>query len=54
MFGRIGQLVTRHPWQVIAVWVVAAAALLAFAPGLAEVTTGDQGSFVPKDRKSVV
>lgn len=47
MFGRIGQLVTRHPWQVIAVWVVAAAALLAFAPGLAEVTTGDQGSFVP-------
>ncbi|MGH3683272.1 MAG: MMPL family transporter, partial [Natronosporangium sp.] len=52
MFPRLGRFVTRRPWPVIAVWVVAAAALAVFAPSLDEVTTGDQGSFVPDHYES--
>lgn len=35
MFTRLGRLVVGHPWQVIAAWVIAAVAIIGFAPKLA-------------------
>ena len=48
LFSRLTSAVTRHPWLVIAVWVVAAFGLSsAGALKAADVTTDDQASFLP-------
>jgi putative drug exporter of the RND superfamily len=51
MFASLGDLVVRHPWRVIAVWIVAAVILTAVAPSLK--TTSNQSSFLPSDYESV-
>ena len=51
MFTRIGQLVVRHPWRVIATWIIAAVAIIALAPKLASTT--DEASFLPSHYESV-
>jgi RND superfamily putative drug exporter len=43
--------VVRHPWRVIALWVVAAVAVIATSPGLP--TTTNESSFLPKDYESI-
>ncbi|WP_217915308.1 MMPL family transporter [Miltoncostaea marina] len=53
MFRRIGAIVAAHPWRVIAVWVLAFALVVPFAPTLADVSNSDQTSFLPADRESV-
>ncbi|GAB2595919.1 MMPL family transporter [Kribbella endophytica] len=53
MFNRLGRFVVHHPWKVIAAWVIAAVAVLAFAPTLADVTSKDQASFLPDSYESV-
>jgi RND superfamily putative drug exporter len=53
MFGRLGRLVVHNPWKVIAVWVLAAIAILAFAPSLNDVKTQDQANFLPNSYESV-
>lgn len=53
MFSRLGSLVTRHPWWVIAVWVVAAAVIVAVAPSLASVSSSDQTNFLPSSYESM-
>src|ERR671911_2244896 len=40
MFARLGQLVTNHPWRVIAVWVIAVALIVPFSPSLAVAPNG--------------
>jgi RND superfamily putative drug exporter len=51
LFARLGQAVVRHPWRVIALWVVAAAAVILTSPGLP--TTANESSFLPKDYESI-
>ena len=41
----------RHPWRVIAVWIVAAVAVIATSPGLP--TTSNESSFLPKSYESI-
>ncbi len=53
MFGRLGRLVVHNPWKVIAVWVLAAIAILWFAPSLNDVRTQDQANFLPDHYESV-
>ncbi|MFC9690206.1 MMPL family transporter [Kribbella sp. NPDC056951] len=53
MFNKLGRFVVGNPWKVIAAWVVAAVAVLAFAPTLADVTSKDQTSLLPDKYESV-
>lgn len=53
MFTRLGRFVVHNPWKVIAAWVIAAFAVVAFAPTLADVTNKDQTSFLPDKYESV-
>ncbi|WP_242893607.1 MMPL family transporter [Actinomadura litoris] len=51
MFARLGRMVVGHPWRVIAVWVVAAVAVIALSPGLP--TSNDESDFLPGHYESV-
>ncbi|MET7298285.1 MMPL family transporter [Embleya sp. NPDC005575] len=53
MFGRLGRLVVHNPWKVIAAWLIAAVALIMFAPKLSDLTNQDQASFLPNKYESV-
>ncbi len=53
MFTKLGRFVVHNPWKVIAAWVVAAVAVIAFAPTLADVTTKDQAALLPDKYESV-
>lgn len=53
MFAKIGRAVTARPWWVITGWLVAAAAVIGFAPGLGSVTNSDQAAFLPSGAESV-
>jgi RND superfamily putative drug exporter len=47
LFERLGKYVVAHPWRVIVLWVLVIAVIVPIAPKLSEVTSADQGSFVP-------
>ena len=51
MFAALGRLTSRHPWIVIATWVVLAVAVVSLAPALE--TTQDQEEFLPDHYESV-
>jgi putative drug exporter of the RND superfamily len=51
MFVRLGRGVVRHPWLVIVIWVVAAAAIIGLAPKLAN--SSNESSFLPSHYQSV-
>ena len=53
MFARLGRTVVAHPWRIIGVWVVAAVALVGFAPNLGDITETDQTAFLPARYESV-
>jgi len=53
MLNKLGIFVVKNRWRVIAVWVVAAIAITAFAPKLSSVTSSDQTSFLPNKYDSV-
>ncbi|WBQ06864.1 MMPL family transporter [Kribbella sp. CA-293567] len=53
MFTKLGRFVVHNPWKVIAAWVVAAIAVVAFAPTLTDVTTKDQAGLLPDSYESV-
>jgi RND superfamily putative drug exporter len=50
-FNSLGRVVVGHPWRVIAVWIVAAAAIVALSPGLP--TTSDESDFLPRSYESI-
>jgi RND superfamily putative drug exporter len=50
-FAGLGRMVVRHPWRVIALWVVAAVAIIATAPALP--TTSNESSFLPSNYESI-
>ena len=51
LFAWLGRAVVRHPWRVIALWVVAAVAVIMTSPGLP--TTSNESSFLPKNYESI-
>src|SRR4051794_4461229 len=53
MFERLARFVVFNPWKVIATWVIATIAILAFAPTLGDVVAKDQSNFLPSDYESV-
>ncbi|MEV0560622.1 MMPL family transporter [Dactylosporangium sp. NPDC050588] len=53
MFDRWGKFVVRRAWWVIAGWLVGAALIIGLLPGLSDITSGDQGSFLPDSYESV-
>jgi RND superfamily putative drug exporter len=53
VFSRLGLLVTRRPWWVIAVWVIAAAVIVMVAPSLSSVSSSDQTHFLPNSYESM-
>ena len=50
-FAGLGRAVVRHPWRVIALWIIAAVAVIATSPGLP--TTSNESSFLPKSYESI-
>jgi RND superfamily putative drug exporter len=50
-FGWLGQAVVRHPWRVIALWIIVAVAVVATAPALP--TTSNESSFLPHSYESI-
>ena len=53
MFGRWGRFVVRRPWWVIGGWLVVVAFIIGFLPNLSDITSADQGSFLPSKYESV-
>lgn len=53
MFEWLGRFVVRRAWWVIAGWLVAAAAIIGTTPSLSDITSADQGSFLPHSYESV-
>jgi putative drug exporter of the RND superfamily len=51
LFAWLGRAVVRHPWKVIALWVIAAVAVIMTSPGLP--TTSNESSFLPKNYESI-
>jgi RND superfamily putative drug exporter len=53
MFRRWGSFVVRRAWWVIGAWILAAAGIIATAPSLSDITSADQGSFLPESYESI-
>ncbi len=53
MFGRWGRFVVTRPWWVIGGWLVGVALIIGFLPKLSDITSADQGSFLPDTYESV-
>ena len=51
MFNRLARVVVGHPWRVIAVWIVAAIAIVATAPALP--TSTQESDFLPRHYESI-
>ena len=51
LFAGLGRAVVRHPWRVIALWVIVAVAVIATAPKLP--TTASESSFLPGSYESI-
>jgi putative drug exporter of the RND superfamily len=52
MFHRLSDFVVAHRWWVITVWVLAAVAIVPFAPKLGDVTNSNEASFLPGSYES--
>ncbi|GAA3345367.1 MMPL family transporter [Amorphoplanes nipponensis] len=53
MFDRWGRFVVRRAWWVIGGWLVGAALIIGLLPSLSDITSGDQGGFLPDSYESV-
>jgi RND superfamily putative drug exporter len=53
MFRKWGSFVVRRAWWVIGAWILAAAGIIATAPSLSDITSADQGSFLPESYESI-
>jgi RND superfamily putative drug exporter len=53
MFDRWGRFVVRRAWWIIAGWLVGAVLVIGLLPSLSDITSGDQGSFLPDTYESV-
>jgi RND superfamily putative drug exporter len=53
MFGWLGRFVVRRAWWVVVGWLAVAFGVIAAAPSLTDITSADQGSFLPRSYESV-
>jgi RND superfamily putative drug exporter len=53
MFDKWGRFVVRRAWWVIGGWLVGAFLVIGLLPSLSDITSGDQGSFLPDSYESV-
>lgn len=53
MFDRWGRFVVRRAWWVIGGWLTGALLVIGLLPSLSDITSGDQGSFLPNSYESV-
>jgi RND superfamily putative drug exporter len=53
MFDKWGRFVVRRAWWVIGGWLVGAFLIIGLLPSLSDITSGDQGSFLPAKYESV-
>jgi RND superfamily putative drug exporter len=53
MFAWLGRFAVRRAWWVIGGWIAAAIAIIAVSPSLSDITSADQGSFLPRSYESV-
>ena len=53
MFDRWGRFVVRRAWWVIGGWLIGAFLIIGLLPSLSDITSGDQGSFLPDSYESV-
>lgn len=51
MFAALARVVVRHPWRIIAVWVIAAIVIVALSPGLP--TSTQESDFLPRHYESI-
>src|SRR3546814_18806774 len=51
MFAALGRFISRHPWYVIATWIVLAVVVVATAPALTSTT--DESEFLPDHYQSI-
>jgi RND superfamily putative drug exporter len=51
MFARLGKFVTGHPWQVIGIWIVAAAVIVSLSPSLP--SSSNESDFLPRHYESI-
>ncbi len=53
MFDRWSRFVVRRAWWVIGGWLVGAVLIIGILPSLSDITSGDQGSFLPDSYESI-
>ncbi len=53
MFGRWARFVVRRPWWVIGGWLIGVVLISVFLPRLSDITSADQGSFLPDKYESI-
>ncbi|NMN98496.1 MMPL family transporter [Antrihabitans stalactiti] len=53
MFASLARFVVHNPWKIIAAWIIAAIAVVSFAPTLADVLNREQQGFLPDKYESV-
>ena len=53
MFDTWGRFVVRRAWWVIGGWLIGAFLIIGLLPSLSDITSGDQGSFLPSKYESV-
>ncbi|MEV6968027.1 MMPL family transporter [Hamadaea sp. NPDC051192] len=53
MFDRWGRFVVKRAWWVIGGWLAGAMLVIGLLPSLSDITSGDQGSFLPDSYESV-
>lgn len=50
---RFGEFIVKRRWWVLLAWIVAAVAIIVFAPSLSSVQSNNQSGFLPKDYESI-
>ncbi|MEV0031496.1 MMPL family transporter [Nocardia sp. NPDC050793] len=53
MFEKLARFVVHNPWKVIGAWLIAAVAIILFAPPLTSVVNYEQTDFLPNEYESV-
>jgi RND superfamily putative drug exporter len=53
MIAKLAEIVVRRRWWVLAVWLIAAIAIVGLSPGIATIESDDQTSFLPSSYESV-
>ncbi|HMK46561.1 MAG TPA: MMPL family transporter [Methanocella sp.] len=53
MFKELGQFITRHPWAIIAIWIIVLLLALPLAATFSDKLSYNMDTFIPKDLESI-